>query len=222
MARKKKPQPENVPENIANDLAATGDDLSSLIPDLLGFSEPKKRDYRARYEREKSRARERGFASPYQERKYRKQARAASERGESPQPVAEFSKFASLAKFRITEDRLNEMRKANRAHQPEGGAKASTIQKYRLGIDRQTKNFSTDRVGYIVSYYYAVANPNTNFFSISPSRRFTYEGTARLRRWREWQARYLVQYAGIYDIDVFDSRYGDGSYIGSIGKGEKK
>jgi hypothetical protein len=220
--RKKKPPVENIPEDISAGLAEAGDALSSLLPDITGMGQKKKPNYQARYAREKARAKARGFNSPYQERKYRKQAKAASERGEAPAPVSQFVKFATLAKFGITEDQFNRMRKANRAHIPEGRAKASIIQKYRLGVDRQTKNFSTERVGYIVSYYYAVANDNTNFYSITPSRRFMYEGTARLRKWREWQARYLVMYAGIYDIDVFDSRYGDGSYVGSIGKGEKK
>jgi hypothetical protein len=49
-----------------------------------------------------------------------------------------------------------------------------------------------------------------------------YEGTARLAKWRENQARYLVRYGKVYDEDIFDSRYGDGSYVGSIGKGERK
>lgn len=219
MPRKKKGE---IPsEEIAGELSATADSLSTLLPDILGIDLAKKARNKQRYAREKQLASALGFSSPYQAKKYRREARAASARGDAPQPVAQFVKGATLARFRVTESRLNEMRKANRAHIPEGGAKASAIQKYRLGVDRQTKNFSPDRVGYIVSYYYAVTNPNTNFFSITPSRRFL-ASAARLRNWREVQARYLVMYAGIYDTDVFDARYGDGSYVGSIGKGERK
>jgi hypothetical protein len=144
------------------------------------------------------------------------------QRGETPTPVSEFRKVATLTRFGISETEFNRMRRANRQHTPEGGAKASKIQHYNLGLDRKTKDWSIGRVGYIISFYYAVANQDTNFYSISPSRRHMYEGTARLAKWREWQARYLVQYGGILDEDVFDSRYGDGSYVGSIGKGERK
>lgn len=229
MARRRKPQPGNTPEEIgrelegaASGLESAGQSLGDILPDLLGMSPKRKRDYKAEYARRKARAQQEGFSGPSQKTRYNRQARAARARGEQPTPVSEFQKVATLTRFGISEQRFNEMRKANRAHQPEGGAKASRIQHYNLGLDRKTKDFSMGRVGYIVSYYYAVTNPDTNFYSISPSRRFTYEGTARLAKWRETQARYLVQYAGIYDVDVFDGRYGDGSYVGSIGKGERK
>lgn len=214
--------PDDVPEEIRKGLEGAGESLGDLLPDLLGMSPKRKRDYKAEYARRKAKARSEGFTSPAQQLRYRRQARAQRSRGEQPTPVSEFQKIANLTRFHITEQRFNEMRKANRGHLAEGGAKASRIQHYNLGVDRKTKDFSLERVGYVVSFYYAVTNPNTNFYSISPSRRHMYEGTARLAKWREWQARYLVMYGGIYDDDVFDSRYGDGSYVGSIGKGESK
>lgn len=229
MARKRKSQPGNTPEEIGKELEGAasglenaGQSLGDLLPDLLGMSPKRKRDYKAEYQRRKARAQAEGFSGPSQRTRYNREARASRERGESPTPVSEFRKVSTLTRFGITEGRFNEMRRANRRHQPEGGAKASKIQHYNLGLDRKTKDWSDGRVGYIISFYYAVANPNTNFYSISPSRRHMYEGTARLAKWRERQARYLVQYGGILDVDVFDSRYGDGSYVGSIGKGERK
>lgn len=229
MPRKRKPSPGNTPEEIgkelegaASALEGAGQSLGDLLPDLLGMSPKRKRDYKAEYARRKAKAQAEGFSGPSQKTRYNRKAREAVARGEEPTPVSEFRKVATLTRFGVTEDRFNEMRRANRRHQPEGSPKAKGIQKYNLGLDRKAKDWSDGRVGYIISYYYAVTNPDTNFWSISPQRRHMYEGTARLAKWRERQARYLVQYAGIYDIDVFDGRYGDGSYVGSIGKGERK
>lgn len=180
------------------------------------------RDRKKEYRERVARAKARGFNSPYQETTYNKIAVTKKAAGEAPPTPYDFSRAATLAKWGLTEASFEAIRKANRKHSAEGSPRASKIQTYKLGVDRRTRDFTDARVGYIKSFYDAVVNDNTNFYSISPSRRHEYEDTVRLQRWRERQARYLVRYGGLTSIDEFDARYGDGSYVGSIGLGESK
>jgi hypothetical protein len=180
------------------------------------------RDRKKEYRERKARAQARGFNSPYQETRYRKIARTRAAQSEPVPSVVDFVKESTLRKWGLTPASFDAIRRANRKHSPDGSPRASKIQTYNMAIDRRTRDFSDARVGYIRSFYDAVVNDNTNFYSISPSRRHEYQGTKRLRIWQERQARYLVHYAGIYEVDEFDARYGDGSFVGSIGAGERK
>jgi len=185
------------------------------------------------YERRKYRALERGYATPYQERKAKLAAlgfqsprvytnyRKAVSSG-SAVSIPAFTKAAMLAQFGITPIQFEAMRKANREHAPEVREdarvrfqqKARRIQDYNLAIDADTSNWSRARVGYIKAFYDAVVNVETNFYSIRPSERWTLEsvGDRKFQRWLETQAAYLIGYME-YSVDDFDERYGGNSPV---------
>lgn len=130
-----------------------------------------------------------------------------------------------LMRFGITESVFNAMRRSNIAHEPEGFRKdgkpktalAKQIQKYNTEIDNHEWDWSEARVGYIVSFFWAVTSPNTNYFSMSDNERTIeanrYPTPKKFRNWVSRQYMYLIRYGGFETIEEFDDRYGDGGPI---------
>lgn len=165
------------------------------------------RDYRAKelgrprdtaLERERSdiRARAQGFASA-RDRQRKNRMRAAA----LAVPPSE-----TLAKYGLTMNQFNRMRSANRRYQFHGAYSAANT--YDLSIDKDLKNFSDERVGYIVSFYHAVVDKKTNYWSL-------YDKKTKRRRQEfgfpvsnEWQRKYLVDYARIMSVNEYEARYG--------------
>lgn len=188
------------------------------------------------YQRRKALAIARGFSSPYAERKAKLQAqgyrspreytrarKAAQEdfrRGGGS--VGSPDRLSGLMAFGLTPAEFERIREANRAHAPEVREdarvrfqqKAWRLQDYNTAIDADEGNYSAERIGYIKAFYDAVTNPDTNFYSIRPSDRWTMEssGSAEFQKWLNIQAKYLIGYME-YDADSFDERYGGNSPV---------
>lgn len=174
---------------------------------------------RAAYLRAKERATALGFTSPSARTRANRKARLF---GISTEDV---QRLAILAKWGITTDVFNAMRRRNLAHTPEGSGRdgrpgsqgARQIQTYRVDIDEDDHNWSDARVGYIVSFFWAVSSPATNYFSLPRTEREQYYFLPEpklvpsgIRKWTDREYVYLVRYGGFMDIEEFDSRYGDG------------
>jgi len=178
------------------------------------------------YQAAKARAQAEGFTSPSAKQRFRKVAAA------NPSlTLTEYRKRRALVKFNVSEKTFNAMRSANIGHTPEGFRKdgkplthlAYVIQTYNTDVDFRENDWSDERVGYITSYYWAVANPATNYFSSSDSERVIQANRfplpADYRNWIARQYLYLVRYGGLsidgelMDGDEFAERYGDGGPI---------
>lgn len=154
------------------------------------------RDYQEERFRADLRARRQGFQSAKdRQEKNRKRAAALA------RPKSE-----ALAAWGISEYQFNRMRKANRDYQYHGAYSAANT--YDLTIDKDLKNFSDERVGYIISFFHAVVDKKTNYWSL-------YDKKTKRRRQEYgypvtnvWQRRYLVDYAHIMSPSEFESRYG--------------
>ena len=141
-----------------------------------------KRDYALEYERRRIRANYRGFSSPAEETAYNRAKKAATTQGKkltvynfrrSRQAAlknariqksgtkAKFkkqSKYETLRLFRISENKLNQLRKQNRAFSRKT---QNPKLRYDLTVDSKTSDFSEARVGYIVGYNQVFVNPKT-------------------------------------------------------------
>lgn len=180
-----------------------------------GTYDPAKR--RAAYLRAKQRARAAGFTSPSQQQRIMSRVRV--------DPL--FLKRWRLSKHNVSEALFEQMRRDNLAHTPEGYRKdgmpltalAKQIQAYNTEVDAEEDNFSDERIGYIVSYYWAVANPKTNYFAVGNKWTQSQLMDPKAVSWRERQYNYLVRYGGlstqgeIMNAEDFEERYGTGGPI---------
>lgn len=179
--------------------------------------DPAKR--RAAYLRAKERAIGLGFTSPSHRTRSNRKARTGGV------PVELVLRAAALTRHGITVEVFDAMRRRNVAHTPEGTGKdgrpgsqlARQIQTYRMDVDEDDHNWSDARVGYIVSFFWAVSSPATNYWSLSLREREAYSFLPepklvdpKVRKWTEKEYVYLVRYGGFMDVEEFDNRYGDG------------
>lgn len=154
------------------------------------------RDYQEERFRADLRARRQGYASARD-----RQLKNRKRREDLARPKSE-----ALSAWGITESQFNRMRAANRKYQFDGAYSAANT--YDLTIDKDLKNFSDERVGYIVSFYHAVVDKKTNYWSL-------YDKKTKRRRQEYgypvtnvWQRRYLVDYAKLMSPSEFEARYG--------------
>lgn len=142
----------------------------------------RKRDYALEYERRRIRAVNRGFTSPNEQTKYNRAKKAAEAAGKkltvynfrkkhqaeirrtaakktaTRKAVKKQTKYQTLKMFGISENRLNIMRRENRAFSRK--TKSPKLA-YDLKIDNQTNNFSEERIGYITGYNQVFVHPKT-------------------------------------------------------------
>lgn len=182
---------------------------------------PAKRKYnpdarRRAYLASKERAARLGFTSPSQQTRAKRLGFTKPDDYRSAKPTR--GALAVFARHGVTRASFNSMRQQNRAHKPSGidggnprTALARKIQTYNVALDSEVANLSDQRVGYIVSFYRAVTDDGTNFYSIKPSDRWIRENDGTLGPWRDTQMAYLVTYGGFHDLSHFDERYGDGA-----------
>jgi len=182
------------------------------------------RDSKREYQRQQELARAEGFSSPTERKRYQ----ASVRRGEVTNPAQFAQKRAMLAKFGVTETEFNFMRQANLAYRRpafenwklKGDAKRQRERKKAIGLalrineydvdrDLDPSDWSERRVGYIVSFYRAIVDPQYNYDSLHDPK------TGMRRLWRNrhpltnrQQADYLVKYAEIMEISEFERRYG--------------
>lgn len=167
------------------------------------------------------RAREEGFLSVADRRKWRAYSK------EHPRASrAAWEKRRILEYFGITEKRFNEIRRENRQYSDHYGALHFTaIYEYDEDIDADVNNWSEQRVGYIISFHAAVVDPKTNYDSLPREWRRGYrklgiKGHAERKTddhgkliTNTSQFFYLVKYARIMSIDEFEARYGRSAII---------
>ncbi len=165
------------------------------------------RDYRARelgrprdtaLERERAdiRARSQGFRS----------ARDRQEKARARKLALSRSKGDALAAWGVSESQFNRMRKANRDYQHDGAYSAANT--YDLDIDRDTKNFSDERVGYIITFNKAVVDKRTNYWSLYDKKTKRRKQVYGFPMSNEWQRKYLVDFAKIMSQNEYEARYG--------------
>ena len=159
------------------------------------------RDYQLEYERRRIRAEARGFRSPREETQYKaaqkgreKKQTLVNYRRQQTAKLTRYSKTKILKKYGISEYKLNQIRKQNRAFSlKEGGNRPRLI--YNLDVDIDTQNYSDERIGYIVNYNQVFVNPKQN----------------KNKRDREKYARLIEKYKLFYDQqeqDVYHSTTG--------------
>lgn len=169
---------------------------------------PRKRDYAAEYARRKARLANIGL-TPHSARK-----RGSAVFG----PVN--AKQAMLAKFGVSARQFEAMRIRNmdyvepqfdKWHTDDKAKKrrlglATAINTYNQDIDIDN-DWSEERVGYVVSFYRAIVDPQTNYDSL-----LNPDGSRKIRNGKpvtnRWQANLLVKYSGLMDLDEFEVRYG--------------
>lgn len=165
------------------------------------------RDYRAKelgrprdtaLERERSdiRARAQGFTSA-RDRQIKNRMRRAA---------LSVSPSETLAKYGLTMTQFNRMRSANRKYQYHGAYSAANT--YDLVMDKDLKNFSDERVGYIVSFYHAVVDKKTNYWSLFDKKTKQRRKEFGMPVSNEWQRKYLVDYAKLMSVSEYEARYG--------------
>ena len=142
----------------------------------------RQRDYALEYERRRIRANYRGFSSPGEETAYNRAKKQAAAQGkkltvynfrrsrqaaiknariQKTATKAKFrkaTKYETLKKFGISENKLNLLRKQNRAFSRKT---PNPKLKYDLTVDNKTNDFSEARIGYIVGYNQVFVNPKT-------------------------------------------------------------
>lgn len=154
------------------------------------------RDTQLERERADIRARRQGFRSARdRQEKNRRRAAALAVPAE-----------VTLAKYGLTRSQFDRMRSANRKYNFDGAYSAANT--YDLDVDRDLKNFSDERVGYIVSFYHAVVDKKTNYWSLYDKKTKRRKQEYGFPMTNVWQRKYLVDYAHIMSIDEFEARYG--------------
>lgn len=182
------------------------------------------RDSQKEYDRQRALAREQGFSTVSERKRYLTNVRRGEVRS-----IEDFTqKTFMLAKFGVSEREFNMMRQANLAYQrpkfenwkPKGEPARQRDRKKAIGLALRINEYDVDRdldpgdwserrVGYIVSFYRAIVDPQYNYDSLVDPK------TGMRRIWRKRhpltnraQADYLVKYAEIMEISEFERRYG--------------
>lgn len=123
----------------------------------------------------------------------------------------------ALRKWNVTYDEFNGMRNANRRHwsQVQGGNLPNKFPIYMHKYSEPRREAAGQFVGYIVSYYHAIVDPEHNWDSVrGPDGRWimverdTPAGPALVPESDRWWRRYLVEFSGIYQAQYYDVRYG--------------
>jgi len=155
------------------------------------------RDNAAERERSDIRARAQGYRSA-SDRQAQNRARRAA---------LSVQKTDAFAKWGITETGFNRMRSANRKYDGTG-AQYTAANTYDLAIDKDLKNYSDARVGYIVSFYHAVVDKKTNYWSLFDKKTERRRVKFGFPETNNWQRMYLVEYGGLMSPTNFETRYG--------------
>lgn len=154
------------------------------------------RDTALERERADIRARSQGYRSARDRQEKNRARRAALSR----------SKSEALAAWGISATQFDRMRSANRKYEYHGAYSAANS--YDLDIDRDLKNFSDERVGYIVSFYHAVVDKRSNYWSLYDKKTKRRKQQFGFPMSNEWQRKYLVDYAKIMSQNEYEARYG--------------
>lgn len=154
------------------------------------------RDYALERERADIRARGEGFTSARERQTYNRQRRQE----------LSVSKAEALKRFGVTESQFNRMRTANRKYKYEGVYSAANT--YDLSIDKDLKNWSDRRVGYIVSFNRAVVDKKSNYWSLFDKKTKRRKQEFGFPKTNNWQYQYLVKYGKLMSQNEFESRYG--------------
>lgn len=115
------------------------------------------RDYAYERMRAEQIARGKGFESAADRRRFAREAKA-----KPGLTQGSWQKERTLAQFGITEAKLNRIRAANRRWNA-AEADAREMTQYKTDLDADKDNFTPYRVGYILTYYAANVDPNTNY-----------------------------------------------------------
>lgn len=159
----------------------------------------KQRDYQLERENANRRANARGFRNASEQRKFNKLTGVDR---------ITWQKERTLQFFGISESTFNKIRRANRNWAKEYALLQYTaLNTYRTEIDGATKDWSEDRVGYVIAFYNAVVNPKTNYDTLVDKkgrRIMTKEGKPLVNR---AHYEYLVKYANM-SVSEYEARYG--------------
>lgn len=162
------------------------------------------RDYRARTS---------GKARDYAKERERRNTLAQT-RG-YPSASRERSVKSALKKWGISYDEFLDLRRQNRKHWSEiQGNKGKLPDKFPTHIHRYmepSEGNAAKFVGYVVSYYHAIVDPENNWSSVLNSNGVWESedvGGTYVPKSNAWWFAYLVEYGDIYEADYYEGRYG--------------
>lgn len=123
----------------------------------------------------------------------------------------------ALRKWGVTYDEFNAMRNANRRHwsQIQGGGLPKEFPLYMHRYREPSQDSAGRFVGYIVSYFHSIVDPEHNWDSKRDEsgrwrmvERNTPAGNSLVPESDSWWRRYLVEFSDIYTANYYDVRYG--------------